>query len=103
MACLAGLDQGGPGNEVALCDDSSPRVEAPHFDNTYLNVMIPLVVPNIEGDRRGQLVISPNVRSFDANLADRWLIPALCRFRLGRALLKAREVDDEPGDLYFFY
>ena len=74
-----------------------------HFDRTYLNIMIPLVVPSIKGDRRGQLIISPNIRSFDTRRVDRCLIPAICHFRPGRALFTAREVDSRPGYLYCFY
>ena len=56
-------------------DDVKPL----HFDGTYLNIMVPLVIPDIQGDRRGQLTIYPNLRSFAQTPTDRWVIPCADR------------------------
>ena len=74
-----------------------------HFDGTYLNIMVPIVIPDITSARRGQLTIYPNIRSFAGNPKDRWVIPVLVRFRVVRGLFRSREIDYKPGDIYFFY
>ena len=40
-------------------------VTAYHFDGTYLNMILPVVVPEAQqATRRGQLIAYPNIRSF---------------------------------------
>lgn len=78
-------------------------VTAFHFDGTYLNVLLPVVVPKIEGPRRGQLVIYPNIRSFRKSLWDRKVVPALARIPALRRIWKRREVDYTERGAYLFY
>ena len=52
-----------------------------HFDGTYLNMILPVVVPNLEGPRRGQLILYPNVRSFKKSFWDRKVVPRSCASR----------------------
>ena len=54
-------------------------VTAYHFDGTYLNMILPVVVPKLTGERRGQLIAYPNIRSFKKNFWDTKVVPALAR------------------------
>ena len=78
-------------------------VTAFHFDGTFLNMILPVVVPKIEGPRRGQLIIYPNIRSFRKTLWDRKVVAALARVPALRRLWKRREVDYEERGAYLFY
>lgn len=78
-------------------------VTAFHFDGTFLNMILPVVVPKIEGPRRGQLIIYPNIRSFKKSFRDRKIVPALARFPALRRIWKRREVDYQERGAYLFY
>lgn len=78
-------------------------VTAYHFDGTFLNVILPVVVPKISGARRGQLVIYPNVRSFRRSFWDTKVAPAIARLPLLRRFWKKREIDYREGSAYVFY
>jgi hypothetical protein len=74
-----------------------------HFDGTFMNILVPVFIPKIEGPNRGQLTIYPNVRSFRRNFYDRIVVPILCRAKLARFLFRPAEIDYEPGNIYIFY
>ena len=74
-----------------------------HFDGTYLNLILPVVVPKIEGARRGQLVLYPNVRSFRRSFWSRKVVAGIARIPLLRGMWKKLEVDYVEGALYAFY
>ncbi|HEX6073557.1 MAG TPA: hypothetical protein VFY95_11195 [Sphingomicrobium sp.] len=78
-------------------------VTAFHFDGTFLNILVPVFIPQLEGPNRGQLTIYPNIRSFRRNLYDRIVVPILCRLNLFRLLFTPVEVDYEIGSVYLFY
>lgn len=78
-------------------------VSAFHFDGTFLNIVVPVFIPRIEGPNRGQLTIYPNIRSFRKNLYDRLVVPTLCRLNMFRVFKKPMEVDYKVGDIYLFY
>jgi hypothetical protein len=74
-----------------------------HFDGTYLNLILPVVVPKIEGARRGQLVLYPNVRSFRRSFWSTKVVAAIARVPRLRRVWKKLEVDYSEGALYLFY
>lgn len=74
-----------------------------HFDDTALNILIPVFLPDIVGPNRGQLKIYPNIRSFRRTLWDRFIIPAICRIKPMRRLFKSQEVHYKLGNVYVFY
>lgn len=78
-------------------------VTAYHFDGTYLNMILPVVVPQITGDRRGQLTAYPNIRSFKRTLWDTKVIAALARVKALHRLFRKREVDYTERGAYLFY
>jgi hypothetical protein len=78
-------------------------VTAYHFDGTYLNMILPVVVPKITGDRRGQLIAYPNIRSFKRNFWDTKVVPALARVKPLHRLFRKREVDYQERGAYLFY
>lgn len=78
-------------------------VTAYHFDGTYLNMILPVVVPQLEGPRRGQLILYPNIRSFRKSFWDRKVVPALVRVPPLRRIWKRREVDYKECGAYLFY
>ncbi len=78
-------------------------VTAYHFDGTYLNMILPVVVPQISGKRRGQLTAYPNIRSFKKSFRDRKIVPALAHFPALRRIWKRREVDYQERGAYLFY
>jgi hypothetical protein len=78
-------------------------VTAFHFDGSYLNLIFPVVIPKIEGAKRGQLVIYPNARGFERSAWNRIVIPGLMRSRLTRKLFRRREIDYREDTIYLFY
>ena len=76
-----------------------------HFDDTALNVLIPIFLPAIEGPKRGQLKIYPNMRSFSKDARDKWAVPAMLRFKPLRRLFegRSREIEYRLGNAYLFY
>jgi hypothetical protein len=78
-------------------------VTAFHFDGTYLNMILPVVVPKITGERRGQLIAYPNIRSFKRNFWDTKVVPALARVKPLHRLFRKREVDYQERGAYLFY
>ena len=78
-------------------------VTAYHFDGTYLNMILPVVVPKISGERRGQLTAYPNIRSFKKGFWDTKVVPALARVKALHRLWRKREVDYEERGAYLFY
>ena len=78
-------------------------VTAYHFDGAYLNLIFPVVVPQIHGARRGQLILYPNIRSFRRTLWDRKLVPAIARIQHLRRMWKKQEVDYRERGVYLFY
>jgi hypothetical protein len=76
-----------------------------HFDDTALNMLIPIFLPHIDGPKRGQLKIYPNLRSFRKNARDKWGIPAALRFKPLRQLFESRaqEIEYRLGNAYLFY
>jgi hypothetical protein len=78
-------------------------VTAYHFDGTYLNMILPVVVPKISGERRGQLIAYPNIRSFKKNFWDTKVVPALARVKPLHRLFRKREVDYQERGAYLFY
>ena len=78
-------------------------VTAYHFDGTYLNMILPVVVPQISGERRGQLTAYPNIRSFKKSFWDTKVVPALARVKALHRLWRKREVDYQERGAYLFY
>jgi hypothetical protein len=78
-------------------------VTAYHFDGSYLNLIFPVIIPKLSGDRRGQLVIYPNIRSFKKSLWTTKVVPALLRVQVLRRLFKRRDVDYQEDTVYVFY
>ena len=78
-------------------------VTAYHFDGTYLNMILPVVVPKITGERRGQLIAYPNIRSFKMTFWDTKVVPALARVKPLHRLFRKREVDYQERGAYLFY
>ncbi len=78
-------------------------VTAYHFDGTYLNMILPVVVPKIVGERRGQLIAYPNIRSFKMTFWDTKVVPALARVKPLHRLFRKREVDYQERGAYLFY
>ena len=78
-------------------------VTAYHFDGTYLNLLLPVIVPKISGAQRGQLTAYPNIRSFKRSFRDTKVVPALARFKSLHRIWRKREVDYEERGAYLFY
>jgi hypothetical protein len=78
-------------------------VTAYHFDGTYLNMILPVIVPKISGERRGQLTAYPNIRSFEQGFRDTKIVPALARVKALHRIWRKREVDYEERGAYLFY
>jgi hypothetical protein len=78
-------------------------VTAYHFDGTYLNMILPVVVPKITGERRGQLIAYPNIRSFKRTFWDTKVVPALARVKPLHRVFRRREVDYQERGAYLFY
>ena len=78
-------------------------VTAYHFDGTYLNMILPVVVPKLTGERRGQLTAYPNIRSFKRTTWDTKVVPAAARVKLLHRLFRKREVDYQERGAYLFY
>jgi hypothetical protein len=78
-------------------------VTAFHFDGTFLNIILPVVLPTISGPRRGQLVIYPNVRSFSPASPKSRLAAAIGRVGFLRRLWRRHEVDYRERGAYLFY
>ena len=78
-------------------------VTAYHFDGTYLNMILPVVVPKISGERRGQLIAYPNIRSFKMTFWDTKVVAALARIKALHRLFRRREVDYQERGAYLFY
>lgn len=78
-------------------------VTAYHFDGSYLNLIFPVAIPKLSGSRRGQLVIYPNIRSFEKTLWSTKVLPALLRLPALRRLWGRREVDYQEDTVYAFY
>lgn len=78
-------------------------VTAFHFDGSYLNLIFPVIIPTIESQNRGQLVIYPNMRPFQKSFWGSKVIPALVRVPPLRRLWKRREVDYREDTVYAFY
>jgi hypothetical protein len=78
-------------------------VTAYHFDGTYLNMILPVVVPKISGERRGQLIAYPNIRSFKKTFWDTKVVPALARIKPLHRVFRRREVDYQERGAYLFY
>jgi hypothetical protein len=78
-------------------------VTAFHFDGSYLNLIFPVVIPAIEGPRRGQLVIYPNARTFDRSRWNTIVIPAIARSAALRRLWRRLEIDYREDTVYAFY
>ena len=76
-----------------------------HFDGTFLNMVLAVTIPKISGDRRGQLVIYPNLRTFRAGLWASYVAPLFTRSALLRTLIggKRKEIDYEERGAYLFY
>ncbi len=77
-------------------------VTAYHFDGTYLNMILPVVVPNLTGARRGQLTAYPNIRSFQRTFRDK-VVSAIARVKALHRLFRKREVDYQERGVYLFY
>lgn len=78
-------------------------VTAYHFDGTYLNIILPVIVPKISGERRGQLIAYPNIRSFKRTFWDTKVVPALARVKPLHRIWRRREVDYSERGAYLFY
>lgn len=78
-------------------------VTAYHFDGTYLNMILPVVVPKIAGERRGQLTAYPNIRSFKRSFWDTKVIAALARVKPLHRFFRKKEVDYQERGAYLFY
>jgi hypothetical protein len=80
-------------------------VTAFHFDGTYLNMILPVVLPSISGPRRGQLVIYPNLRPFSRSLWGSYGAPLVARTTLLRKLFasRKREIDYRERSAYLFF
>jgi hypothetical protein len=76
-----------------------------HFDGTFLNMVLAVVIPQISGARRGQLVIYPNMRSFSPGPWGSYAAPLAARSAVLRRLLagRRREVDYAERGAYLFY
>ena len=66
-------------------------------------MILPVVVPKLTGERRGQLIAYPNIRSFKKNLWDTKVVPALARVKPLHRLFRKREVDYQERGAYLFY
>ena len=81
-------------------------VTAFHFDGTYLNMILPVVLPSISGPQRGQFVIYPNLRPFSKSLWGAYAAPLVAyRTALLRKLLasRRREIDYRERGAYLFF
>lgn len=78
-------------------------VTAFHFDGTYMNLILPVILPNISGPRRGQLIIFPNMRSFGRGLWQKGVIGAIARVPALRKLWTSHELDYKERGVYIFY
>jgi hypothetical protein len=78
-------------------------VTAYHFDGSFLNLIFPVIIPTIQGPRRGQLVIYPNTRSFKQTTWNTKIIPALARVPRLRRFWKKLEIDYREDTVYAFY
>ncbi len=78
-------------------------VTAYHFDGTYLNIILPVIVPKISGERRGQLIAYPNIRSFKRTFWDTKVVTALARIKPLHRIWRRQEVDYSERGAYLFY
>jgi hypothetical protein len=81
-----------------------------HYDSYVVTLLLPILIPS--RGPRGDLVIAPNLRrirkSYVRNLADKLLVDNGLTQRVLRALyrsglLKLKQVEMNPGDLYIFW
>ena len=87
---------------VTYLEESGSRT-AFHFDDSYLNIIIPAVIPEREGRGRGHLTLYPNIRTLEPGFYNRIIVPFLCRTRLHKILFSSKHVDYIPGSLYVFF
>jgi hypothetical protein len=73
-----------------------------HFDNTYLNIVIPLNIfrPIIKDD--GALHIYPNIRSASMPMYFNKIVTLILKFKFIRFFLKNSIINYEFGDAYLF-
>jgi hypothetical protein len=82
-----------------------------HFDASLVTVLIPIFIPE-HGEERGDLVLFPNLRTVRSFVLFNVIEKALLQNRFSRKLisvaldwgwLKAKTVQLEPGNVYFFW
>jgi hypothetical protein len=78
-------------------------VTAFHFDGSYLNLIVPVVIPSLTGPRRGQLVVYPNRRSFGRGPWQKYVISGLAQSSVVRRFWPRVEVDYRERGIYMFY
>lgn len=83
-----------------------------HYDAYVVTALMPILIPDAPGEKRGDLVIYPNLRGIrrfaPVNLAEKALLQNRAAARLFAApatqrALGARVVRMQPGNLYFFW
>ena len=83
-----------------------------HYDAYVVTALVPIAIPEGDGERRGDLVIYPKLRSIRrnivVNLLEKMLLQnPLARWaaasRLIQRLLGAKLLRMVPGDIYFFW
>jgi hypothetical protein len=78
-------------------------VTAFHFDGSYLNLIVPVVIPALTGPRRGQLVMYPNRRSFARGPWQKYVVSALAHSGMVRRFWSRVEIDYRERGIYMFY
>jgi hypothetical protein len=83
-----------------------------HFDNYTLTILLPIIIPNDENNKNGDLLVLPNIRKVSNSPNKDAMIKIITQNPITRKLLKFKWVRDmfnfkslklEPGHLYFFW
>ena len=74
-----------------------------HFDDTYINFLLPIVLPKSTSEKHGQLELYANLRDFKLGVRDRFVVPFLRDIGFYKNFHTPKQVTYQEGGLYCFY
>ncbi|MDT5095423.1 MAG: hypothetical protein QOH60_4786 [Mycobacterium sp.] len=116
VVAAAGMSQradAGLQADLRLVNGPGPANKPPgfHYDGSVLTMVVPIVIPDAEPGRRGELVLCPNRRPYRRSVITNVLEKFAAQNDLSRRRFLSRApgnhrvemVDLEPGNAYFFW